>query len=87
MEDPRTGDFAKILGTNTSRRRALKAVAGSASGTGSASRLGQRSTSARAALDPVAEAGRRLTAVVHDEQVPLPTVRLPAAHDGEQEGQ
>jgi hypothetical protein len=87
MDGSRIEDLASMLATNTSRRAALKVAAARAASASGASRLGrQPAAAARSALDPVVEAGRRLTAAVDHEQVPLPTVRLPSERNDSEAG-
>lgn len=82
MEGKRFDRLTKTLAVKTSRRRALKAVAGGAGGSGSTARFMERIPAAtRPALDAVGEAGRRLAAVVEHQQAPLPTVHLPPEAD------
>jgi hypothetical protein len=73
--------LGKVLATKISRRRALAAASG-IGGSAPDSLFNRRSlATAGAAVDPVMEAGRRLTAAVVHEQIPLPTVRLPMETD------
>jgi hypothetical protein len=75
--------LGKALATKISRRRALAAAASGVGGSAPDSLFNRRSlATAGAAIDPVTEAGHRLTAAVVPEQIPLPTVRLPIETDG-----
>ncbi|MDP9356221.1 MAG: hypothetical protein M3R02_13245 [Chloroflexota bacterium] len=77
MESYGFDELGQILATKTSRRGALKAVAGGAGGIGSPLPPGRPAPpSVGMATDPVRDAERRLTAAVEPDQVPLPTVRL-----------
>ncbi len=77
VESCRFDDLGQILATKTSRRRALKAVAAGAGGAGSPLPPSRPAPpSVGLAIDPIADAGRRLTTAVDPDQVPLPTVRL-----------
>ena len=88
MDGQMYGGLAKTLALKTSRRRALTAVAGGASGTTFTPQSSPRRPAAgRPSPDPVAEAGRRLTEAVDHEQVPLPTVRLSLEVGEEREAQ
>ena len=88
MESQRPRELGKTLATKISRRRALAAAAGGAGGSASDSLFSQRALlAAGAALDPVTEAGRQLTAAIEHEQIPLPTVRLPVEAGGNGPGQ
>ncbi len=77
MESCSFDELGKILVTKTSRRGALKAVAGGAGGIGSPLPPDRPvPPSVGSATDPVRDAERRLTAAVDPDHVPLPTVRL-----------
>ncbi|MDP9364236.1 MAG: hypothetical protein M3Q10_08425 [Chloroflexota bacterium] len=77
MEGHGFSDPAEMLTTRTPRWRALAAVGNAGAAGSSLSSIRRFSTSSDAAHDPVIDAGRRLTAAVHHNEVPLPTVRLP----------
>lgn len=77
MESFGFDELGQILATKTSRRGALKAAASGAGGIGSPLPPGRPvPPPVGLAADPVRDAGRRLTAAVEPDQVPLPTVRL-----------
>jgi hypothetical protein len=74
----------KTLATKISRRRALAAAAGGAGGSASDSLFNRRALPTAGALsEPVTEAGRRITAAVEHQRIPLPRVRLPLETKGE----
>jgi hypothetical protein len=84
METHRLREPAKTLVTKISRQRALGAAVGGAGDSASDSLFSRRALPiASAAADPITEAGRRLTAAVEYDQVPLPRVRLMLETDGE----
>ncbi len=77
MESSSLDELGQILATKTSRRGAMKAVAGGAGGIGSSFSPDRPvPPSVGMAADAVRDAERRLTAAVDPHQVPLPTVRL-----------
>ncbi len=88
MESQRLREPWKTLATKISRRRALAAAAGGAGGSASDSLFNRRVLPIAGAVpEPVSEAGRRITAAVEHQQIPLPRVRLPMETKGEGPGQ